>query len=106
MRFGWDTRVGIVANSDGHKGRPGASYPGAALFGAVGGLTCFLVPELTRQSIWVPFASGIIMRQQVVPTADHWSRFLPHFRSRQPFTMRRSATRAGVRPQRHHCDDG
>ena len=49
FRLGY--RVGIVANSDGHKGRPGASYPGAALFGAVGGLTCFLVPELTRQSV-------------------------------------------------------
>ena len=44
-------RVGIVANSDGHKGRPGASYPGAALFGAVGGLTCFLVDSLSRDSI-------------------------------------------------------
>jgi len=49
FRLGY--RVGIVANSDGHKGRPGASYPGAALFGAVGGLTCFLLPELTRQSV-------------------------------------------------------
>ena len=49
FRLGY--RVGIVANSDGHKGRPGASYPGAALFGAVGGLTCFLVSELTRDSI-------------------------------------------------------
>jgi len=44
-------RVGIVANSDGHKGRPGASYPGASLFGAVGGLTCFLIPELDRASM-------------------------------------------------------
>lgn len=44
-------RVGIVANSDGHKGRPGASYPGASLFGAVGGLTCFLMPELTREDL-------------------------------------------------------
>jgi len=44
-------RVGIVANSDGHKGRPGASYPGSSLFGAIGGLTCFLAPELTRESI-------------------------------------------------------
>lgn len=44
-------RVGIVANSDGHKGRPGASYPGASLFGAVGGLTCFLTPELSRPAI-------------------------------------------------------
>ena len=44
-------RVGIVANSDGHKGRPGSSYPGAGWFGAVGGLTCFLMPELTRSSL-------------------------------------------------------
>ncbi len=44
-------RVGIVANSDGHKGRPGASYPGASLFGAIGGLTCFLAPELSREAI-------------------------------------------------------
>ena len=44
-------RVGIVANSDGHKGRPGASYPGASLFGAVGGLTCLLAPELSREAI-------------------------------------------------------
>lgn len=44
-------RVGIVANSDGHKGRPGASYPGAGWFGAVGGLTCFLMPELTRKAL-------------------------------------------------------
>ena len=27
-------RVGIVANSDGHKGRPGACYPGASFFGS------------------------------------------------------------------------
>ncbi|MCP5371591.1 MAG: DUF3604 domain-containing protein [Hyphomicrobiales bacterium] len=44
-------RVGVVSNSDGHKGRPGASYPGASLFGAVGGLTCFIMPELTRESL-------------------------------------------------------
>ncbi len=44
-------RVGIVANSDGHKGRPGASYPGAGLFGAIGGLTCYLMPTLDRKSL-------------------------------------------------------
>ncbi len=44
-------RVGIVANSDGHKGRPGASYPGATLFGAYGGLTCILAPSLTRAGV-------------------------------------------------------
>ena len=45
-------RVGIVSNSDGHKGRPGASYPGASLFGAVGGLTCLFLPELSRAAVF------------------------------------------------------
>jgi len=45
-------RVGIVANSDGHKCRPGASYPGGRHFGSLGGLTCVLSTELTRQSIY------------------------------------------------------
>ncbi len=45
-------RVGVVANSDDHKGRPGASYPGAATFGASGGLTCFLCPALTREALF------------------------------------------------------
>ena len=44
-------RVGIVSNSDGHKGRPGASYPGASLFGAYGGLTCILSESLTRAAL-------------------------------------------------------
>jgi len=44
-------RVGIIGNSDGHKGRPGASYPGAGWFGAVGGLTCYIMPQLSRGSL-------------------------------------------------------
>ncbi|MCL4187157.1 MAG: DUF3604 domain-containing protein [Rhodobacteraceae bacterium] len=44
-------RVGIVCNSDGHKGRPGAEYPGASQFGAIGGLTCLLMPELSREAV-------------------------------------------------------
>ncbi len=44
-------RVGVVCNSDGHKGRPGASYPGASTFGAYGGLTCFLTDRNDRASI-------------------------------------------------------
>lgn len=44
-------RVGIVANSDGHKGRHGASHPGASLFGAYGGLTCTLATGLSRGEI-------------------------------------------------------
>jgi len=45
-------RVGVVANSDGHKGRPGASYPGASQFGAYGGLTCFLMNRLSRDDLF------------------------------------------------------
>ena len=44
-------RVGIVANSDGHKGRPGASHPGATKFGAYGGLTCMLASEFSRAGL-------------------------------------------------------
>ena len=45
-------RIGIVANSDGHKGRPGACYPGASFFGSQGGLTCFVAPQLSRDAIF------------------------------------------------------
>ena len=45
-------RVGVVCNSDGHKGRPGASYPGDSIFGAYGGLTCFLTDKNDRGSIF------------------------------------------------------
>ena len=45
-------RHGLVCNSDGHKGRPGASHPGASSFGALGGLTCILAPELSRDGIF------------------------------------------------------
>lgn len=45
-------RVAIVGNSDGHKGRPGASYPGASTFGSYGGLTCILAKRLDRDSVW------------------------------------------------------
>jgi hypothetical protein len=44
-------RVGILSNSDGHKGRPGASHPGSTSFGAYGGLTCVLAPDFTRAGI-------------------------------------------------------
>ena len=50
FRLGY--RVGICANSDGHKGRPGASYPGAGKFGSYGGLTCVLAPALNRSSVF------------------------------------------------------
>ena len=45
-------RVGVVCHSDDHKGRPGATRPGASHFGAIGGLTCYLLPELTRPALF------------------------------------------------------
>jgi hypothetical protein len=45
-------RIGIVANSDDHKCRPGASYPGSGEFGSLGGLTCVLARSLTREDIY------------------------------------------------------
>jgi hypothetical protein len=45
-------KVGVVSNSDGHKGRPGASHPGASTFGAYGGLTCVLAESLTREAVF------------------------------------------------------
>jgi hypothetical protein len=45
-------RVGVVCHSDDHKGRPGATRPGASSFGAIGGLTCYLMPELTRDAVF------------------------------------------------------
>jgi len=50
-------RIGIVANSDGHKGRPGASYPGASTFGSYGGLTGILAERLERDAIWDAYQS-------------------------------------------------
>lgn len=50
--LGLGHRVGVVAGSDGHKGRPGASYPGASLFGAYGGLTGIIAEELTPEAIF------------------------------------------------------
>lgn len=56
----WDAlesnyKVGIVASSDGHKGRPGASYPGDSTFGSYGGLTCHLMEDLSRDSLFDAF---------------------------------------------------
>jgi hypothetical protein len=45
-------RVGVVCHSDDHKGRPGATQPGASTFGAIGGLTCYFMPELTRDALF------------------------------------------------------
>src|SRR5271166_741163 len=50
--FAQGYRVGVVCHSDDHKGRPGATRPGASTFGAIGGLTCYFMPELTRDAVF------------------------------------------------------
>ena len=49
--------VGVMCNSDGHKGRPGAEGPGAGEFGIRSGLTCVLAEELTRDSVFAALKS-------------------------------------------------
>jgi hypothetical protein len=44
-------RIGASASSDEHRGRPGAGAPGANIFGARGGLTGVLAPELTHAAV-------------------------------------------------------
>jgi hypothetical protein len=44
-------RIGASASSDEHRGRPGAGAPGANIFGARGGLTGVLAPELSRTAV-------------------------------------------------------
>src|SRR5262249_57744632 len=34
------------------RGRAGATKPGASTFGAIGGLTCYFMPELTRDALF------------------------------------------------------
>jgi hypothetical protein len=50
--FAQGYRVGVVCHSDDHKGRPGATRPGASTFGAIGGLTCYFMPELARDALF------------------------------------------------------
>jgi hypothetical protein len=44
-------RLGASAASDEHRGRPGSGAPGANIFGARGGLTGVLAPELTHAAV-------------------------------------------------------
>ena len=53
--FKLNYKVGIVAASDGHKGRPGASFPGDSHFGSYGGLTCHLLKKLDRNNLFKEF---------------------------------------------------
>ena len=48
-------KMGFIAGSDDHKGRPGAANPGRSTFGVYGGLTCVYAKELTREAFWEAF---------------------------------------------------
>ena len=49
--FALGLRLGVVCHSDDHKGRQGATMPGASHFGVIGGLTCYLMPRLDRAAV-------------------------------------------------------
>ncbi len=63
--FAVGARVGVAANSDGHKGRQGASHPGASQFGSYGGLTCILAQDLSREALF----AALRRRHQYATTA-------------------------------------
>lgn len=44
--------VGVMCNSDGHKGRPGDEGPGAGQFGIGNGLTCVIAESLRRDEVF------------------------------------------------------
>ncbi|WP_405492553.1 hypothetical protein [Nocardia sp. NBC_00511] len=44
-------RLGASAASDEHRGRPGSGAPGATIFGATGGVTGVLAPDLTPSEV-------------------------------------------------------
>ena len=94
-------RVGVVANSDGHKGRPGASYPGASTFGAYGGLTCFLTDRNDRPSIMEAQrrrhhygTTGCRMHMEVTASLPEGSVIYERDPAAVPDTPRHQATRA------------
>ncbi|MEZ4869018.1 MAG: hypothetical protein R3C14_47290 [Caldilineaceae bacterium] len=49
--------VGVMCNSDGHHGRPGAEGAGLQEFGIKNGLTCVLAEALTRDAIFTALKS-------------------------------------------------
>ena len=83
-------RVGVVCHSDDHKGRPGATRPGASTFGAIGGLTCYFMPELTRDALF----EALRQRRHYGTTGTRlFIDLRGHVRSRRDRVLGRSAAR-------------
>ena len=90
-------RVGVVCHSDDHKGRPGATRPGASTFGAIGGLTCYFMPELTRDALF----EALRQRRHYGTTGTRLFLDLRGtFASRRHRLLRRSAARPRDRTHR------
>lgn len=71
-------RLGVSAASDEHRGRPGSGAPGATIFGASGGLTGVLAPELTAADVgralrsrrtWATTGARAVA---LLRAGDHW----------------------------------
>ena len=86
-------RVGVVCHSDDHKGRPGATRPGASTFGAIGGITCYLMPELTRDAL---FAALRARRHYGTTGTRIFIDLARQVRVRRHAAFRRPAARAGT----------
>lgn len=92
--FAVGARVGIAANSDGHKGRQGASHPGASLFGAYGGLTCYLARDLSREALW----DAMLWRRQYATTGACRVHLDARVRLTQPADLHRDDPALGGAP--------
>lgn len=71
-------RLGVSANSDEHRGRPGSGAPGANIFGTRGGLTGVLAPELTHAAVGATlrarrtWATSGARAVALLRAVDHW----------------------------------
>jgi hypothetical protein len=92
--FAVGARVGIAANSDGHKGRQGASHPGASLFGAYGGLTCYLATDLSRDALW----DAMLWRRQYATTGACRAHLAASVRLSAPANLHRDDPALGGAP--------
>ncbi len=112
--FALGYRVGLVCNSDGHKGAPGACYPGASEFGAYSGLTCFVADTLSRPAIFDAMrkrrhygTTGCRMQMEVIAhLGDGGAVYAidPRVKETEPLTSRSAQMGDIVRVDQDHVD--